>query len=257
MWDIKNDNEYLAYIKRFEELKAYYEYKMNMALIYEDSSVEELDSLLEGVMKYKLLPKDDDLISSAFKILKKNGMSNDFRYQYDYRNPGDYIHEWFYNKIPRIVATTVKSVEHKSKRVEGRYEGDITVPSREYTVKMSLDNSSIQVKNSFRFIESLYKGNFKGDTRNKLEQMSLAGVYRVYDINIEDEACIPAYRKLGVMVLAFRNEKYEARYYFNYSNFRNLHLTIKETVICIVNSGNSIVKNMDNKLMLDPNKNKQ
>mgnify|MGYP005768477273 FL=1 len=79
MWDIKNDNEYLAYIKRFEELKAYYEYKMNMALIYEDSSVEELDSLLEGVMKYKLLPKDDDLISSAFKILKKNGMSNDFR----------------------------------------------------------------------------------------------------------------------------------------------------------------------------------
>ena len=137
--------------------------------------------VLCSLMEYRGIEKDD----SRLKLLDKENF--DIESARDYRRKCDNTSKFVWCAIPSRIKFEANSKEHASKRVEGNYEGDITVGSRDVVL---IASEVIQVGAIKRLPEKLVEI----EKRNGMPHFNLGdnfvedttqGRFAVYEVRVQ------------------------------------------------------------------------
>lgn len=240
--------EYLEY-KGFEkEIKDTLESQYTMAMYNGDTTAAY--EMLGKMMAYKLIDQDDPRIEKTNKSYIKAGIAKDHRFHLDYRKDYNFIPAWLYGNVTASKVINVSTAEHWGKRVEGNYEGDTIFPSRNMALRLRLCQNERAVENAFDGIVKIMQANKLGINREEVEKLCKEGVYRVYEINVDDN-CLIQYKNIGYTVIKMGNEVPEGTFFINYNSLIGNWLPIKKIISALKTVQEDMVKESKYRLAIN------
>lgn len=124
----------------FEEIKHQkmqaLEARYTLAMSVKDQ--EKMDSIVGELMSFNAIEKDD----ARVKSLKRRKIPNFYK---DYRSGDSFVSNWVLGESPYNIRVVLHTEEHEGKRIEGVYEGTISVPSREMLLDVRAIKSTGQL----------------------------------------------------------------------------------------------------------------
>lgn len=198
-------NNNIAFYKNLEgTLKHNLESQYTQHMI--NGEIPQAYNILGSLMKYKLISKFDERLSTKNKIFAKAGIDKEHRFPVDLRKDTNFIAEWIYADIPNEIKTTLIAREHIGERRDFGYLVDITLPERHLPVKISLLNTPISAKNEVEAFGQTFKAEMGKELNVKsLMEEAYEGCCRIYNIKIDTQV-LEKYKNIG-HVLVYRSLK--------------------------------------------------
>ena len=156
-------------------LKGYREYS-------NEKDINGMLSTLDRLVSYRLIKDLEN--SFMYKELKKKGV--DIVLSRDPRKKVEYNSKWLFGESRDMMCTLV-CTGHTGKRIEGSYEGEVRVKSREMPLIIREVKHSSRTHQLREQIESLKaRNNFKGLVLPvEFEDRVKCGIHLVYEIEVE------------------------------------------------------------------------
>lgn len=120
--------------QRIGDLEAEY------SLASAEKDQEKMDNIVGDLMAYNAIDKSD----SRIKSLKKRKVQKFYR---DYRTETSFTTKWVMGNAPYNMKATLHAQAHEGKRIEGVYEGTVTIKARDMVLDIrEIKNTGAVVK---------------------------------------------------------------------------------------------------------------